>query len=426
MSDHALDEIRAARRELDAAIDEIRKIPGFEDFLQPPTFADVVAAAAPTPIVYLAAAEPGGLALIVRGEHVEHVPLDELTAETLRERADRHLGSYAAYRSDPDARRAAWGQSLDDLCAWLWSTVMEPVLDQLAGADAATLVAGGFLGLLPLHAAWTADKATKTGRRYAIDMLPLSYAPNARALTAARVLANGDWARNLLAVVEPRPVSGTRLPCAALEGEVAASLFPTAPIVLSGGLATPRNFANSASAADILHLACHGFADLAAPLESGLRLAGDRDVTLRDLLAMRLRVRLAVLSACETSLPGTELPDEVVALPTGLLQAGVAGVVASMWAVPDRATAMLMTDFYRRWRCESRSPAQALQESQAWVRDTTNDEKRETWRQAVADGAAWLPERVAEDFIEALRYFEGDQCDHAEIRAWGAFAHVGA
>jgi hypothetical protein len=53
-----------------------------------------------------------------------------------------------------------------------------------------------------------------------------------------------------------------------------------------------------------------------------------------NLLAMRLRARLAALSACETSRPGTALPDEVVFLPTGLLQAGVASVVASLWVVP--------------------------------------------------------------------------------------------
>jgi len=50
---------------------------------------------------------------------------------------------------------------------------------------------------------------------------------------------------------------------------------------------------------------------------------------------MPLNVRLAVLSACETGLVGIDLPDEALALPTGLLQAGVASIVASQWIVPD-------------------------------------------------------------------------------------------
>jgi CHAT domain-containing protein len=62
--------------------------------------------------------------------------------------------------------------------------------------------------------------------------------------------------------------------------------------------------------------------------------------------------------------PGTDLPDEVVALPTGLLQAGVAGIVASQWSVPDRATAMLMAEFYRCWRRDRLAPAAALRAAQ--------------------------------------------------------------
>jgi CHAT domain-containing protein len=205
---------------------------------------------------------------------------------------------------------------------------------------------------------------------------------------------------------------------------VAAAAFPNATTVLAGGAATRTNFASTAPAADVLHLACHGFADLVAPLESGLVLAGNLPVTLRDLMGTELAVRLAVLSACETSLPGTELPDEVVALPTGLLQAGVGGVVASLWSVPDRATAMLMSDFYRRWRHEGHTPARALRDAQQWLRITTNGEKRACWREAA--GASWLPPVVAQAFLEATAYAEPESRDHAEIRAWGAFTHVGA
>jgi CHAT domain-containing protein len=177
--------------------------------------------------------------------------------------------------------------------------------------------------------------------------------------------------------------------------------------------------------ADVVHLACHGFADLTTPLDSGLVLAGGAPLTLRDLLASRLRVRLAVLSACETSMPGTELPDEVVALPTGLLQAGVAGIVASLWAVPDAATAMLMAEFYRQWRWERCSPAVALQRSQRWLRDTTNQEKVNAYLDARTSAAAWLPSDVATAFLDELRYREPDHRDEASVDAWAGFAHVG-
>jgi CHAT domain-containing protein len=421
MSEQALEEIRAARQELDAAIADIRAVPGFESFLAAPTFADVAEAAEPSPIAYLAATVHGGLALVVRGEDVHHVTLEALTAEVVRERVDAHLRTYDAYRRDPAAGRAAWEASLDDVCAWLWDALMGEVVAALAGATEAALVAGGLLGLLPLHAAWRMDANAPTGRLYALDAMPFGYAPNARALIAARATAKTAGPGRLLAVAEPRPVSGARLPWAPLEAEVGEAAFPDEPTVLSGGAATVRNFTAAARRADVLHLACHGFADLVNPLESGLVLAGDRAVTLRDLMAMELRIHLAVLSACETSLPGTELPDEVVALPTGLLQAGVGGVVASMWAVPDRATAMLMDEFYRRWRVEQEPPAHALRNAQRWLRDTTNAEKRARWQET-----GGLAPQVADAFLKATAYARPEARDHAGITAWGAFAHVGA
>jgi CHAT domain-containing protein len=60
-------------------------------------------------------------------------------------------------------------------------------------------------------------------------------------------------------------------------------------------------------------------------------LADDEALTLREIMGLRLwRMRLCFLSACETGIVGVDIPDEVVSLPVGLIQAGAAGVVASM------------------------------------------------------------------------------------------------
>jgi hypothetical protein len=422
----SLDDIRAAREELDAVIEEIRTVPGHEDFLAAPTFDDVARVAAAGPVVYLAAAEPGGLALIVRGDDVVHVPLDGVTAAALQERARQHLDTYARYVATPRAERPRWNGALDDLTRWLWDEVMGPVLGELGGdVSEVALIAGGLLGLLPLHAAWTPDGGRTTGRRYALDDVAISYAPNARSLEAARRLAAEVTPSRLLAIADPGPVPAPALPMARWEAMSAAAAFPDAPTTLGGGEATFLSFEWEAPHADVLHLACHGFARLDSPLDSGLLLAGGQ-VTLRRLLTLRLRVRLAVLSACETAMPGTELPDEVVALPTGLLQAGVAGVVASQWAVPDRATAMLMAEFYRRWWWERMAPPIALATAQVWLRDTTNAEKISHFQAAVAERAGWLPAPVADAFLGWLDLLTPDKRSHESIHHWGAFAHVGA
>jgi hypothetical protein len=418
-----LEEIRDARRELDAVIEEIQAVPGFEDFLSPPTFEDVAAAARERPLVYVTPASPGGLALIVRARDVAHVPLGDLTVAAVRDRVTPYLEAYQAYTADREAGLDGWDAALDEITAWLWDAAMAPMLAELEDSDELVMVAGGLLGLLPLHAAWTVDAGTPTGRRYAIDGAAISYAPNARALGAAARAAARMTATKLLAILDPQPVAASALPFAPAEGAAVAAGFPGAATVLAGGEATVLAFNRTAPQTDVLHLACHGLADLERPLESGLLLAGNQWVTLRDLLGLKLDVRLAVLSACETSLPGTDLPDEVVALPTGLLQAGVAGVIASQWAVPDLATTILMTEFYRH-RAKA-TPAAALRHAQCWMRDTTNACKLEEWRTARADGAAWLPPATADALIDRLRFRADEALDDAGIRSWAAFAHVG-
>jgi hypothetical protein len=412
------DEIREARAELDATIEEIRKVQGFETFLAAPTFDDVAEAAREHPLVYIAPADPGGLALIVDGTRVEHVPLPALSTQLVADRVSAYLIAHDARGQD----RPRWVAALDDVTAWLWEDAMGPVLDAAKSATEIVIVAGGLLGMLPLHAAWMPDDHAVTGRRYALDLVTIRYSPNARALTAARRLAAETTLSTALVIVDPQPVRARALKWADVEGAAAAAAFPGRAIVRGNHEATEAEFRIVAPHVDVLHLACHGVARLHDPLESGLLLAGQSWLTLRELLAMRLNARLAVLSACETSRPGTDLPDEVVALPTGLLQAGVASVIASLWAVPDFETALLMARFYRG-RMDL-TPAAALQDAQRWMRDTPDEQKCTELAEASSGDSPWLEPDVAEMFVEELR--RPGAGDPAGLHGWAGFVSVGA
>lgn len=89
--------------------------------------------------------------------------------------------------------------------------------------------------------------------------------------------------------------------------------------------------------------------------------------------------RLAVLSACETAKRETRfLPDEAVGLPAGLLQAGVPGIVGTLWPVDDAAAALVVVRFFElhlgaRDR-EPLGPAAALASAQRWLRGAGLDE----------------------------------------------------
>jgi CHAT domain-containing protein/tetratricopeptide (TPR) repeat protein len=407
--------LRVARAELESVVAEIRAIPGYERFLDAPSFDDLLAAAATHPLVYLAATDAGGLALVLGGGTDAAVTLlwfPELTAQTLREEALGYIR--ASQRNDMNA----WMTALDQTTRWLWDALMGPLIEALSRSDRVSLIPTGLLGFLPLHAAWTPDPSAPTGRRYALDELLITYAPNARVLRLAKRQAENVPADGVLTVKDPRPVSAPPLIYASNEIQAVISAFPRA-LLLQDQEATRSAVLAVLDEYPVLHFACLGAANLGEPLASGLLMANDEILTLRDFLERRLpKTRLAVLSASETALPGLELPDELIGLPAGLLQAGVVGVISALWSVPDLGTMLLMIRFYELWRRQGLEPAEALRQAQRWMRDTPNAVKRDHFPGVSALEGASVPLRARNLWEEAR--------SHANPYQWAAFAYFGA
>jgi CHAT domain-containing protein len=256
----------------------------------------------------------------------------------------------------------------------------------------------------------------------------LTYAPNAQALGVAR--RHGDEIRgeHLVAVDEPDlGIAGSRfgLPFSSLEVEAAAAAFNDHEIV-SGPDADTQNVLAALERAQYFHLSCHGQADPAAPLNSALAMAGGQPLTLRDILGRRLRARVGVLSACETAIPGDELPDEVVSLPTGLIQAGTGTAVASLWSVPGGATALLMFRFYERWRVRGANPAEALNDAQRWLRDSSGSEKISYFEGIALDDHHPMAGAAQEPYELLYRIADPARRDYESPYHWAAFSCVGA
>jgi tetratricopeptide (TPR) repeat protein len=423
--------LEQARRELDGAIEEIRSVAGYEGFLALPSAAAVLASAGEDPLVYLGAAGPGGFALVVRPEDgaVRTVWLPRLTQDSLVEQVLTYRNAYRVYRATfpgAEERREDWWRAIDAVTSWLWEAAAADVLDALGETRRAVLVPAGLLGVLPLHSAWT-EGPSDGARRYVCDEVAFTYAPNARALAAARGAARAS--RGEHAVVVDQPALGRpelELPFSEVEVGAALKGFPDHEL-LEGGQATRESVRGALARAELFHLSCHGWADLAHPLESGVLMAGEEPLRLRDVLAIRLRARLGVLSACETGIPGDELPDEVVSLPTGLLQAGAGGVVASLWSVPGLATAMLLFRFYELWRTGDRlPPPDALRTAQLWLRDTTNGEKAAHFQARLPGSAHPMASEAARVVWRELFAAEPDARDEAHPYHWAAFTYVGA
>ncbi len=389
--------LRKARTEFDSARDAIRGTPGLAAFLGPPSWSDIAQATENSPLVYLSASTAGGHAIVVRKGRARNIPLPDLDLQQLNDRWQIYAEAYSGRAAD----QRAWRHQLEATTRWLWDAVMGRVLDYLGGEDRAVLIPCGLLGALPLHAAWTPDNTTTTGRLYAMDRILLTYAPSALALRSA-VRSQPVAGETLLVVDDPRRADLPRLDYATTEVRHVTSRF-TKKTVLARSVRKDDVLA-ALPFAEVLHVVCHGRADIVAPLESALELAVE-PLRLADIMsAGPLDTRLVALSACETASVGITLPDESTSFPTGLLQAGTRAVVGAMWAIPDRSAMMLMARFYELWRSGERSPAEALREAQRWVRDSTNAEKQaalgESTQPAPASAAAarlWLTARDTVD-----------------------------
>jgi hypothetical protein len=121
-----------------------------------------------------------------------------------------------------------------------------------------------------------------------------------------------------------------------------------------------------------IHFATHGLLNSQHPELSAIVLSlvdekgQQQDGFLRahEVYNLNLPAEVVVLSACETGL-GKEVKGEgLVGLTRGFMYAGAPRVVVSLWSVNDRATADLMTKFYRKMLRENRRPAEALRMAQ--------------------------------------------------------------
>jgi CHAT domain-containing protein len=129
----------------------------------------------------------------------------------------------------------------------------------------------------------------------------------------------------------------------------------------------------------VLHMGTHFSLRPGNALRSFLLLGDGTRYTLDRLAALDLSgIRLMTLSACQTALGGAVTDDgrEVEGLSALVQQRGVDRVVASLWRVEDRSTALLMQRFYDRLSGPRAGGAHALRRAQLDVRRHVESGKR--------------------------------------------------
>ena len=90
--------------------------------------------------------------------------------------------------------------------------------------------------------------------------------------------------------------------------------------------------------------------------------------TLQTFFGLTLPGSLVVLSACETGRGKLAAGDELIGLTRAFMYAGAPQLLATLWQVDDKASSLLMDEFYRE--LATRPPADALRLAQTKVRTT--------------------------------------------------------
>jgi CHAT domain-containing protein/tetratricopeptide (TPR) repeat protein len=378
-------EFRAANDELAAIIGEIQKVPGYEDFFRAPTFERIRDALVADDRVgiYVSVTSMGSLALIVYANGVKGIWLDlkedELNAWLIKRDGEQIAGGYLPAQMGD----APLDTQLNDVLPLLGKRVMQPVAETLRSLNASdvTLIPCGRLALFPLHAA---EYQVNDQTRRFMDEFTVTYTPSARALGSCRDTFSAISAQlhTLCGVGNPLPLPENANPLAYARPEVEeiAPLFGEAATLLYEQQATREALDAQLGKTAYLHLSCHGTFNVQDPLQSGVVLSNGEMLTVRDLIGgQRLRgTRLVVLSACQTAITDfNDLPEEAIGLPGGFVQAGVPGVVGTLWPVNDLSTMLLIVKFYESHLREGLAPAAALRKAQLWLRDVTNAELSE-------------------------------------------------
>jgi CHAT domain-containing protein len=165
-----------------------------------------------------------------------------------------------------------------------------------------------------------------------------------------------------------------RLPATAREARAIAELAQPEQRLLALGFDSSLEAVMAANLNDyrIIHFATHGRIDSRYPALSELVFSQydergqpqDGSLHLYDVYKLDLQADLVAMSACSTAL-GREIAGEgLTGLTQGFMYAGSRSVLASLWQGPDRATAELMTRFYRKLLSGGQTPAAALREAQ--------------------------------------------------------------
>lgn len=274
-------------------------------------------------------------AKVVRVEGTQRIELSERAERSWLRMAEGRVSGATAQTLASISKPGL--PALKNDLSWLYDNLLRPVEGDIEGKTAVFVVAGGALSHLPFGALIRHDGETP---QYAVQRYVLGYLPS---LFLFEKLNDHERSATGSLIVFADP-DGT-LSAAGNEARAIVEAFKGGRPPYVGENASLENFNLTAPGAGTLHLATHGSLDPQNPERSYLLFAGGKRLAIADAMALPLQANdLVVLSACETGIGGNGM--EYLNLAYAFSYAGASSLVATLWRVPDGASANLMRAFY--------------------------------------------------------------------------------
>lgn len=283
--------------------------------------------------------------------------IEPIPAEELESRIQKYRGFLTKEKTGDEITRSA---------KELFRLLISPVAANLAPGQTLCVIADKILFQLPFSSLISPESG-----KYLIEEHPLLFAPSATLfINETESAAQKESVTNEEVLSVGNPAFSRReypdladLVSAKFEAKEIASLYDSAK-VLTGSDATKAQVVAHLNEADAVHFAGHYVANSKSPTLSRLLLAGS-DLQVGEIAPKALtRVRLLILSACETGVEKFYRGEGMTGAARAFLAAGVPLVVASQWSVESEATAELMIKFHRYRKQQKLPTAAALRQAQ--------------------------------------------------------------
>jgi CHAT domain-containing protein len=284
-------------------------------------------------------------------------PLKHYTAEVDRPTVEAEIEAMRLYLTDPRRRSAI--DRFQQISQQIYDWIVGPASVDLENHAIETLVFvldGGFRNL-PMSALYD-------GEGYLIEKYAIALTPGLQLLEPKPL--QSQTLSVLTAGISEARQGFVELPGVESELDRIANKLPTKRLLNPSF--TEANFKTTLdrSSFPVVHIASHG--QFSSDADQTFILTWDDRIDVREFDTLLRRnaqgaepIELLVLSACQTA-----SGDKRAAL--GLagvaVRAGARSTIASLWYVSDRATAQLMTEFYRQLSDRPQSKAQALRGAQ--------------------------------------------------------------